>query len=200
VATAQAGLGLGLAISRALVESHGGQIRAESPGRGQGTSIIIQLPRSVGPQVPERRRAVAIGITPTAAAAPSSPFAGRHVLLVEDHAATRHALATLLARRGCAVTVASSVAEARDRAKAQSFDLLISDLGLPDGDGCSLLTELRVGQPTLQAIAVSGYGMEADFARSRTAGFLNHLTKPVDVGALDQALHRLLASAGPEGG
>jgi PAS domain S-box-containing protein len=199
VATGQPGLGLGLSISRALVESHGGQIRAESPGRGEGTSIIIQLPRSVGPQVPERRRAVAIATTPTAFASTPSPFAGRHVLLVEDHAATRHALATLLARRGCAVTVASSVAEARDRAKAHSFDLLISDLGLPDGDGCSLLTELRLGHPDLPAIAVSGYGMETDFARSRTAGFLDHLTKPVNVAALDQALHRLLTPPAPPG-
>lgn len=183
------GLGLGLAISRALVEAHGGTITMTSPGAGRGATITIRLhavapaaPRAVQepPRVGEPR-----GEAATDARRP-------RVLYVEDHDATRSTLSGLLSRRGYEIIAARSVAEARARARETAFDVLVSDLGLPDGDGCSLMTELRQSTPVLLGVALSGYGMDSDRARSAAAGFAQHLTKPVDIHALEQALKSVL--------
>ena len=101
----------------------------------------------------------------------------------------------LLESRGYKITAAQSVAEALQRAGEIEFDVLISDLGLPDGDGCQLMTELREKSPGLHGIAMSGFGMESDLIRSRAAGFEEHLTKPISVDLLDRALARLLERA-----
>ena len=111
------------------------------------------------------------------------------VLLVEDHAATRAVLAGLLARRKFEVTTAGSLEEARQMVSQQTFDLLLSDIGLPDGKGHELMRELR---ETVKGIAITGYGAEKDIAQSRAAGFAVHLTKPVAATALDQALATVL--------
>jgi len=106
---------------------------------------------------------------------------------VEDHQPTSLALRQLLHCRNYAVTTAGSVAEARAAADRENFDLLISDIGLPDGDGYELMTELQ-GRQALVGIALTGYGMDQDVIRSEAAGFVTHLTKPVTVQALDLAL------------
>jgi CheY-like chemotaxis protein len=90
------------------------------------------------------------------------------------------------------VAVAQSVADALRCADHAVFDVLISDLGLPDGDGCELMSRMRARQSSLRGIAVSGFGMDADLSRSRAAGFEEHLTKPVSIDSLDRALSRLL--------
>jgi CheY-like chemotaxis protein len=115
------------------------------------------------------------------------------LLLVEDHADTAEAMADLLRALGHEVTVAGSVGSALDAAEAQGrrFDLVVSDLGLPDGSGLDLMRELS-GTYGLKGIALSGYGMEEDVLRSREAGFSKHLTRPVDMQALKAAI---LASA-----
>jgi CheY-like chemotaxis protein len=115
----------------------------------------------------------------------------RRVLLVEDHDPTRQTLGTLLARRGFTVTPAGTLAEARAQVSRDAFDLLISDLGLPDGDGCSLLAEMLRCASGVPAIAISGYGMEDDIRRSRAAGFRDHLVKPVSSASLDAVLARI---------
>jgi CheY-like chemotaxis protein len=107
--------------------------------------------------------------------------------VVEDHAATRTSMARLLQKRGYEVTTAESLAEARQHLAAQSFAVVLSDLGLPDGHGHELAPDLRA-RPDMYAIALSGYGMEADIARSREAGYVAHLTKPVTIQALDSIL------------
>ena len=173
------GVGLGLAISRRLVEMQDGRIEAESKGRGCGATFRIELPLAAD--------AALAAVAPAAAAAPGAAFHSRRILLVEDHDQTRSTLVQLLQRRGHLVADVGTMATARERAALGDFDLLISDLGLPDGDGRKLMTELHqcYGLP---GIALSGYGMENDIARSRTSGFFAHLTKPVDIRALESAI------------
>ncbi|HEX2100145.1 MAG TPA: hybrid sensor histidine kinase/response regulator [Candidatus Synoicihabitans sp.] len=186
------GLGLGLAISRKLIESHGGTIRAESAGPGHGTTIVITMPTLARAEP----AAPASSSSSPGASLPSDPAtatkASPRVLLVEDHQTTRLTLIRLLERRGCRVVAAETLASARRLLQTGSFDLLMCDLGLPDGDGCALMAEIRQSHPGLPGIAMSGYGMETDFERSRAAGFGEHLVKPVVVSAVEQAIRRAL--------
>ncbi|HEV2007321.1 MAG TPA: ATP-binding protein, partial [Burkholderiales bacterium] len=161
------GLGLGLAIARNLVELQKGRIRAQSAGRDQGTTFFIELPLAA-----VSARPAPDSSPPAAHAAPNQP--ARRILLVEDHELTRTTLARLLQRRGHHVAVAATAAQARELAATSECDLIISDLGLPDGDGHTLLVELRNAHG-LPAIALSGYGMEEDRERSRKSGFFIHL-------------------------
>ncbi len=187
------GLGLGLAISRQLVEKHGGTIRATSAGLASGARFEINFPAARGKAAvaaADRDNTVVMRPASTGAAAGQGhPEAGTlRVLLIEDHAATRETLNYLLGRRNIEVVTASSAAEARLYAKNLRFDIVISDLGLPDGDGCEVWAELKASRPKLIGIALSGYGMAEDIARSRAAGFTEHLTKPVDMNELDRAI------------
>src|SRR4051794_26754256 len=101
------------------------------------------------------------------------------ILLVEDHADTSTVLSKVLARQGHAVEVATDCASARRCAGAKPFDLLITDVGLPDGSGLDLMRELRAMRDQVRGIVLSGYGTELDKEKSQTAGFAEHLTKPV---------------------
>jgi signal transduction histidine kinase/CheY-like chemotaxis protein len=175
------GLGLGLAIARMFVQLHHGTITAASPGVGLGATITIELPLC---DAPECRPAA----TETAPA--PAPKGHVRILLVDDHADTLRGLTRLLERRGFAVTPASTGAQALHEAGQQSFHLLISDLGLPDITGTELVRQIHAIQ-TLPAIALSGYGMEADRASSKEAGFSTHITKPVDFEQLITAIHTL---------
>lgn len=112
---------------------------------------------------------------------------GIRVLLVEDHEPTRTALTQLLMRRSYKVVTAGSIAEARVVAAGQSFNLVVSDIGLPDGNGYDLMAELQKNG-AVKGIALTGYGMEQDVARSRQAGFVAHLTKPISIQSLEIAL------------
>jgi CheY-like chemotaxis protein len=114
----------------------------------------------------------------------------RRILLVEDHDQTRQTLARLLTSRGHEVAAAETARQARDLARTFAYDLVLTDLGLPDGNGHELMMELRQLRPACQGVALSGYGMEGDIQRSRAAGFDVHLTKPVDIGALENALRQ----------
>lgn len=181
------GIGLGLTISQMLVELQGGRIRAESQGRGQGATFEVELPLASGttPKEPPPPAKTAVPVErPTRADGNK-----RRVLLVEDHEATRTALIYLLSRRGYEVVAAGSVQEGLEQAKNNQIHFLISDIGLPDGTGYDLMAKL--GPQGLQGIALTGYGMEEDTVRSQKAGFALHLTKPVKVQALDQALASL---------
>jgi PAS domain S-box-containing protein len=173
------GLGLGLAISRSLLEMHGGKISAQSEGLGRGSLFSVELPLGISENSIEPIEEIALP--------PVAPTRNLRILLVEDHEPTRITLGRLLQRRGYVVETAGTLAVAREVAAARDFDLFISDLGLPDGDGAELMIELgQTGGPP--GIALSGYGMEEDVARSRAAGFFAHLTKPVDIDALDRVL------------
>ena len=162
------GLGLGLAISKALVELHGGTISAHSEGRDQGATFRIRLPLCAPLSRAE---------TP-AAAAPRGAVRPLRVLLVEDHGVTAKMMRMVLTADGHTVEIAGDVATALELADQRDFDLLISDLGLPDGSGHDLMRQLRERGRTFPGIALSGYGQEEDIRRSREAGFSAHLTKP----------------------
>ncbi|SKA82657.1 PAS domain S-box-containing protein [Prosthecobacter debontii] len=181
------GLGLGLAISHMLVQSHSGHIRAESRGLGEGASFIIELPL-----VPDI--CLSLQQAPTSLPAPPQGHSPVTVLLVEDHEATRTALAHLLKRRKYEVHSAASVEEALQLADQYRFDLIISDIGLPDGNGYDLM-ETLYSRHALRGIALTGYGMDKDVERSREVGFVSHLTKPIQVQGLEAAILSALSSA-----
>jgi PAS domain S-box-containing protein len=181
------GLGLGLAISRQLAELHSGTIGVRSAGRGQGATFTVQLPLVSSPT-----RSPFAPVSPDGSSAPFRPLPGlRRVLLIEDHEPSRVALARLLSTRQVEVIHAGSAAEALEKAALHSVDLVISDIGLPDGNGYDLMAALKARYGT-RGIALSGYGADADIDRSQQAGFLAHLTKPVRI----QALEALLAKHG----
>lgn len=115
------------------------------------------------------------------------------ILLVDDHADTLNIMSRLLARRGYRVLTAESCAAALATARENPFDLIVSDLGLPDGSGLTLLSSLRQIR-AVPAVALSGYGMEEDVTKSRAVGFDEHLTKPIDFPVLMRTIGRLLSS------
>jgi CheY-like chemotaxis protein len=176
------GLGLGLAISKALVELQGGVIVATSEGHGRGSKFTVRLPTSSGnrPATPQK-------------SSKATPRLECSILLVEDHADTRRSMTALLGRIGCDVKAAGTVVEALELATSQPFDVLISDIGLPDGSGVELMRELRA-KFGLRGIALSGYGMEEDLAKSSDAGFEAHLTKPVHFQILVETVRRLVTA------
>lgn len=182
-----AGLGLGLAITKRLVEAQGGTVAAFSEGRGRGATFTVELP------------AVLVTTQKPAASKPAplpQPDAALSVLLVEDHEPTLRVMTRLLSRLGHRVTGATTLASATAAASQSSFDLLLSDLGLPDGSGLDLMRRVR-DRYTGRAIAITGYGMESDIAASREAGFTEHVVKPVDLHALQSAISRITASIQP---
>lgn len=180
------GLGLGLAISRSLVELHGGGITAHSAGLNRGATFRVRLPLATS--------AGRVEHAPHFTWRNSASHPAR-ILLVEDHAVTAGMVRMALADAGHTVEVASDVAEALALAERQPFDLLLSDLGLPDGSGYDLFRQLRDRGQQIPAIALSGYGQEDDLRRSREAGFAAHLTKPASREALVEAVADALTNA-----
>ena len=182
------GLGLGLAISKALVTLHGGAISAYSAGKGKGSTFTVELPvlRDANVGTPS--------CDPPKPAATSVPRDIR-ILLVDDHEDTNRAMQRLLQRLGYDVQTAHTVQAALSAADAdRPFDLLISDIGLPDGSGLELMEQLLKRRP-IKGIALSGFGMEEDVRKSKEAGFYEHLTKPVNF----QRLHALIREATASG-
>ena len=180
-------MGLGLAITRSLVELHAGSIRAESDGVGLGSTFTLEFPLLAEEQA-----------LPNAPAKVTSPAGGttnglgHQILLLEDHAPTRDVLSRMLGQRGYRLVTAASISEARSHIETGKISLIISDIGLPDGSGWDFLTEVRE-QHGIRGIAMTGYGMEDDVANSERAGAVAHLTKPVQIGKLEAALTTGLA-------
>ena len=186
-----------------MVEAHGGTLTVHSEGAGKGATFTVELAVCPAPAA----EVSAPGAVP---AAPASPLPssngqapalpapsgqGRRVLLVDDHHDTCLGMQRLLHRRGYHVTVAHSVTEGLAKAgNGETFDLLISDIGLPDGTGFELMETLR-GRGGPPGIALSGYGMENDLNKSAQAGFSEHLIKPVTIDRLEAAIHRLFSTA-----
>ncbi|HEX7999853.1 MAG TPA: PAS domain S-box protein [Pyrinomonadaceae bacterium] len=180
------GLGIGLALVKSFVEAHGGRVVAESAGVNQGSHFTVYLPRFQSPVESE--------IAADAVAESESPAQGAHLLLVEDAEDTLTLLQTALGRRGYRTTACDSAAEALRIAATTKFDLIVSDIGLPQMDGYALLRGLREIQHLrdVPAIALTGYAAEKDAAASLKAGFDIHLAKPIEPSELIAAIERLL--------
>jgi signal transduction histidine kinase/CheY-like chemotaxis protein len=175
------GMGLGLSISKALIEMHQGTIRAQTAGPGLGSTFTVELPL----------------LTPEELA-PAGPLSPAHnggktrlrVLVVEDHRDTAEVLSRLLRASGYAVKTAHTAAAALELAAAEPFEVIVSDIGLPDKTGYDLMREIKSRYPT-KGIAMSGYGMDEDLRRSREAGFSDHIVKPANAAQLERSIRRL---------
>jgi PAS domain S-box-containing protein len=176
------GLGLGLAVSKRVIDLHQGKISVFSAGLDQGATFTVVL------------RAMETSLLEGPAylvSDDSRKLSPARILLVEDHTDTATVLRRMLEKSGYHVGQTNSVAGAEKLLAGESFDLLISDLGLPDGSGLDLMR--RLGKKHgLAGIALSGYGMDEDRAASIAAGFVEHFTKPVDSDRLRSAIDRLV--------
>lgn len=199
------GLGLGLAIVRHLVELHGGSIRVESAGEGQGATFIVMLPllKEKPPDLAARSHAEPAVETaePDAVSAmtqtETAVLQGVRVLVVDDDADMREYAAYVLQQAGANVTLATSAGEVLAKLSRVKPDVLVSDIGMPNVDGYALLRQIRSLVPELggqvPAIAVTAYAGEYDQQRAQEAGFQLHVPKPVDPEVLIRAVVSLLA-------
>ncbi|HEY2826493.1 MAG TPA: PAS domain S-box protein [Pirellulales bacterium] len=172
------GLGIGLALSRRLIEMHGGRIEAHSDGAGKGSEFIIRLPlASVQPPAPVDRNHV-------------RQLPSRRVLIVDDVPSALYVLGKLLERMGQKVRTAESAAVALQCVREERPDIIISDIGMPNSNGYDLARQLRQ-EPGMEGVilaALTGYGQDSDRQQAKEAGFDYHLVKPVSVEALEELL------------
>ncbi|UJR83478.1 ATP-binding protein [Sandaracinus amylolyticus] len=181
------GLGLGLAIARAIVEMHGGRIEAWSEGIGRGTSMRVSLPWSLEP---ERDEPASIGVRLRAGV---PRLAGVRVLVVDDEIDACVLAETVLRRAGAEVRSTSTAARALELLDEGEVDVLVSDLGMPELDGITLIERVRALPPPacrVPAVALTGYARVEDRVRAVDAGYDAFLTKPLDVDALALAVAR----------
>ncbi len=208
----QGGLGLGLALVRHIAELHGGEVRAESPGKGKGSTFVVVLPRATeaGKSAPMPEPAPAVAQSPSAAAASAEAPAtqapepatartleGLSVVLVEDNADTREILREVLQRHRAEVVAVGSVGEAFDAIDEKKPDVLVSDLAMPGEDGYDLIRRLRDRDPTrggeVPALALTAYARAEDRDRALSAGFQMHAAKPIKPAELVAAVAALAA-------
>ncbi|WP_439566499.1 ATP-binding response regulator, partial [Gloeocapsopsis crepidinum] len=172
----QGGIGLGLAIARNLVELHGGTISATSQGIGTGATFIVRLPLPRESDVPET--------TNDTEFSPESGITGLKVLVVDDEADARELLKIMLEQAGANVTAVSSVSEAINLIEQLQPDILLSDIGMPEEDGYSLIQKTKhlktKSGKQIPAAAITAYARAEDQAKALQAGFQTHLSKPID--------------------
>jgi signal transduction histidine kinase len=184
---AHAGLGLGLAIVRHIVEMHGGRVRAESPGRDQGATFTVDLPLATGAPAPAGEASPGRGTGPR--------LDGLRVLVVEDDADTRDLVVTVLTQAGALPTALAAASDAASVARRARPDVLVCDLTLPEHDGVAVMRDIKgwaaeTGAP-VPAIALTASARAEDRDRALAARFDLYVTKPVDPGELVRAVGRL---------
>jgi signal transduction histidine kinase len=183
---AKGGLGLGLSLVKNLTQLHGGSVSAHSDGLGRGSTFVVRIP-ALDPTGLAEPETVAVQLPPASDGAPV-----RRILLVDDNEDAADVMAQVLRMKGCDVTVAHDGPEAVMLARTAPPDIALLDLGLPIMDGYELAGRLRqeLGENAPKLIAVTGYGQERDRARTREAGFIAHLVKPVGLDDLLGAIER----------
>jgi PAS domain S-box-containing protein len=174
------GLGLGLAISKHLVDLHGGAIKVQSRGRSYGSTFKLTLDSVAN-------RAKKSDVT---SQAPRKPAKSLRILLVEDHGDTRHTLSRLLTHFGHQISVAENTQSALEIMRSQKFDVVLSDIGLPDGSGYEVVSQAKRKHP-VKAVAITGFGTDEDVRRGKEAGFDFHLVKPIDFHELRNVLEQV---------
>ncbi|MEP0929738.1 MULTISPECIES: ATP-binding protein [Cyanophyceae] len=191
------GLGLGLAIVRQLVELHGGTVQAESPGDGQGATFKVKLPllTTADSKPADYQSPGAVGFS-------AAPLTGIRVLAVDDEADSREILTFILEQAGASVTAVASAVEALQALNQSVFDVLISDIGMPDMDGYMLLQHVTAqfselgrqepADPLPKAIALTAYAGEINQQKALAVGFQRHFSKPVEPAELVAAIASLL--------
>lgn len=178
------GLGIGLTLVRRLVEQHGGTVTAESAGEGRGSRFTVRLPAIEGPAA-----------TAQPAPPPAVVAGAKRILIVEDNDDARETLRTLLEMLGYEVETAVDGPAGVEAALRVRPDVALVDIGLPRLDGYGVARELRQYDANLRLVAMTGYSGEQDRANARSAGFDDHLVKPVKI----EELERALASTAPRG-
>jgi CheY-like chemotaxis protein len=171
------GLGVGLALSKQLVQLHGGSIEARSEGLGKGSEFIVRLPLADPP-------------TPATSSGPAevAPLSMKRVLIADDNIDSAMALSDLLALSGHDVHTVYDGLAAVETAKRVNPDVAILDIGMPKLDGYEVARRIRAEQLPMILIALTGWGQEQDRQQAREAGFDHHLTKPVDLAKLEELL------------
>ena len=183
------GLGLGMAIVRHLVELHGGTVTVESAGENKGATFRLRLPRQTGP-VPNEATIPGRALPDELPTSDLDRLNGVHVLIVEDDADSRNVLALLLQRLGALVEAVASAKDAYERLSMRRPDVLVSDIGMPDEDGYSLIRRVRelCGDHRVPAIALTAYARKQDAEAALGAGYDQHLPKPVAPADLIKAI------------
>ena len=193
------GLGLGLAIVRHLVEMHGGTVKAESPGAGKGTAFTVTLPikakESIYAEDSEQNSSSTSIPDKTGSSSSYNDLDNVRILVVDDDQDARLLLATILENSGATVFPAASAAEALEAFTNFQPQILISDIGMPEEDGYSLIRRLRdLDGGKIPAIALSAYAREEDRIKAETAGFERHVAKPVEPIELIEIVKKLKAA------
>jgi PAS domain S-box-containing protein len=190
-----AGLGLGLALVREMVQAHGGSVAAESPGEGHGSTFTVTLPLSIGAMTPALQK------PPAASTEDAESLPPIEVLIVDDEADVRELLALLLESRGAIARSVSSASEAIDAISQRRPHVLLADLRMPDEDGYSLIRRVRAREREqrerrLPAIAVTAYASPRDRDQALAAGYDGHVAKPVNPAELARVVARVTRGLG----
>ena len=194
----QAGLGLGMAITKHMVELHGGTIRAESPGEGQGSTFVVKLPVMIVHRAEQRLAEDAAGRRQAREEYPAelARLDGVRVLVVDDERDARELLTAILTQSGASVTAAAGASEALKQLPLAQPDLLLSDIEMADEDGYSLIRRVRALEeknrgPRIPAIALTAHARSSDRLRALSEGFQMHMPKPVEPAELVLAIANL---------
>jgi CheY-like chemotaxis protein/two-component sensor histidine kinase len=193
------GLGLGLSIVKHLVELHGGSVRVNSAGKGQGTTFVVELPLSLHRRDGDRTEATSSGSL-DALNSVGMRLEGVTVLCVDDEADAREMVRRVLSDRGATVVTADSAEAGRRAMASHRPDILVADIGMPGEDGYSLIRTIRAMPPeqggSMPAVAMTALARPEDRRRALMAGFHTHVAKPVDVVELVAVVASLAGRAG----
>src|SRR4030095_7859550 len=184
----QGGLGIGLALVKQLAELHGGRVKAESKGLGKGAKFLVWLPL----------HQVSISPAPTKRQMPDGALDRKFIRVVDDSRETTEMLSRLLQMEGAFVQTARSGEEALELASDHNFDLVISDISMPEMDGYQLMRQVRTppSMDHVPALALTGFGRISDVKRAEQAGFAEHFTKQLAIEKMLISVQRLTGSNG----
>jgi CheY-like chemotaxis protein len=191
---AHGGLGLGLSIVKYVVEMHGGSVDVFSEGTERGSVFTIRLPLN---DMGEQRRLSAIAENGNRLES-EEQLVGISILVIDDDEHAREMISAVLSDAGATVTTVATVGDAIEKVREEDFNVLVSDIAMPDEDGYVFLRQARALGIRTPALALTAYGSDSDKARALSAGFQAHLSKPVEPHEIVSTLARLAGLTGVE--